>query len=429
MLEQFFKLEENNTTIRTEILAGITTFLTMSYIIFVNPTILSLTGMDVGAVFSATCLAAAFGSLLMGLFANYPIALAPGMGLNAYFTYTVVLGSGNTWQVGLGAVFISGLLFLTLSLSPFRDLIINSIPKSLKVSIVAGIGLFLCIIGFKSAGIIISSPRTLIMLGDLHQPTALLSIFGFFLMIGLEALEVIGSLVISICIVSFLGIFFGYGKFEGIFSMPPSILPTFLQMDIKGALNLGLLNIVFAFLLVDLFDNTGTLLAIAYRAGFINKFGKLPRLGRVLIADSSAAIVGAALGTSTTTNFIESTVGVKAGGRTGLMAVVVSVLFLLALFFAPLAKSIPAYATAPVLVYVACMMAKAFIEIDWEDITEYVPGFITAVTMPLTFSVSTGISFGFISYTLIKIISGRFRDLNIPLVIITIVFLLKYVFF
>ncbi len=426
MLQSLFKLKENKTSVRIEILAGLTTFLTMSYIIFVNPAILAETGMDAGAVFVATCLAAAFGSAMMGILANYPIALAPGMGLNAYFTYSVVLGFGHTWQVALGAVFISGVIFLGLSILPVRAYIINSIPKSLKVGIAAGIGLFLCIIGFKSAGIITGSRETLVTLGNLHQPTTLLAILGFFLMIGLDVLGIMGSVIISILTITALSIGLGYSKFDGVFSMPPSIMPTLLQMDIKGAFSLGLVTIVFAFLLVDLFDNTGTLIGIAYRAGFIDKNGKLPRIGRVLLADSSAAIMGALLGTSTTTSYVESSVGVKAGGRTGLMAVVVALLFLLALFLSPLAASIPKFATAPALIYVACMMARALTEIEWEDLTEYAPAVITAISMPLTYSIADGISFGFISYTAIKIVSGRYRDLNWALVILALAFVVKY---
>jgi AGZA family xanthine/uracil permease-like MFS transporter len=427
MLETLFKLKQNNTSVRTEVLAGITTFLAMSYIIFVNPSVLSQTGMNPGAVFVATCLAAAFGSAMMGLVANYPIALAPGMGLNAYFTYSVVLGFGHSWQVALGAVFISGMIFLFLSILPIREYIINSIPKSLKVGIAAGIGLFLSIIGFKSAGIITGSSATLVTIGNLHQPTTLLAILGFFLMIGLDALGVMGAVIISILAVTAISILLGYSKFSGVFSMPPSLMPILLQMDIKGAFSLGLTTIVFAFLLVDLFDNTGTLIGIAYRAGFIDKNGKLPRISRVLLADSSAAIVGSLLGTSTTTSYVESSVGVKVGGRTGLMAVVVAILFLLALFLSPLAGAIPAFATAPALIYVACLMTRAFTEIEWEDLTEYVPAMIAAISMPLTYSIAEGISFGFISYTAIKLVSGRWRDLNWALVILSGAFIAKYV--
>lgn len=428
MLEKLFKLSENKTSVRIEMLAGLSTFLTMSYIIFVNPSILSQTGMNPGAVFVATCLAATVGCCLMGLLANYPIALAPGMGLNAYFTYSVVLGFGYSWQVALGAVFLSGLIFLGLSVFPIREYMINSIPKSLKLGIAGGIGLFLAIIGFKSAGLITASPATLVTLGNLHDPTTLLAILGFFLMIGLDALEVKGSVILSILIVTGLSIAMGYSRFTGVVSMPPSLMPTLLQMDVKGAMSMGLITIVFAFLLVDLFDNTGTLIGIAYRAGFIDARGKLPRIGRVLLADSSAAVFGAMLGTSTTTSYVESSVGVKMGGRTGLMAITVGLLFLVALFFAPLAASIPKYATAPALMYVACMMARAFTEIEWEDVTEYVPAMLTAIAMPLTYSIAEGISFGFISYTAIKLLSGRVRDLNAPLVILALAFVAKYAF-
>lgn len=428
ILDRFFEIQKNDTSIKTETIAGFTAFLAMSYIIFVNPAILSLTGMDKGAVFVATCLTAAFGSALMGLFANYPIALAPGMALNTYFTYGVVLGSGYSWQVALGAVFISGIIFLLLSILPIREYLIYSIPKSLKIAIVAGIGLFLGIIGLKNAGIISGDPATLTLV-NLQQPTSLLAILGFFLIVVLDRLGVIGSIIISIFVITLIGISLGYTKFSGIFSMPPSLMPTLLQMDIKGALNLGLITIVFAFLFVDLFDNTGTLIAIAHRAGLIDKNGKMPRINRVLIADSTAAIASAVLGTSTTTSYLESAVGVKAGGRTGLMAVIVSLLFLLALFISPLAASIPAYATAPAIIYVACLMARAFTEIDWKDATEYAPALITAIAMPLTFSIAEGISFGFISYTVIKIITGRIRDLNVAVVILTVIFLAKNLFF
>lgn len=428
LLDNIFHLKDHNTSIRKESLAGLSTFLAMSYIIFVNPTILSSTGMDKGAVFVATCLLAAFGSALMGFLANYPIALAPGMALNIYFTYGVVLGSGYSWQVALGAVFISGIIFLILSILPIREYLINSIPKTLKIAIVAGIGLFLGMIGLKNIGIITDHPLQ-ISLSTIEQPTSLLTLLGFFLIVVLDRLGVIGSIIISVFTVTVMGIALGYSHFSGIFAMPPSIMPTLLQMDVKGALDLGLITIVFAFLFVDLFDNTGTLIAIAHRAGFIDQNGKLPRISRVLIADSAAAIASAVVGTSTTTSYLESAVGVKAGGRTGLTAVVVSILFLFALFFSPLAESIPAYATAPAIIYIACLMARAFSEINWKDATEYAPALITAVAMPLTFSIADGISFGFISYFVIKVITGRFKDLNAAIVILTAIFVVKDLFF
>lgn len=427
VLEKLFGIKQNHSSIKTEMLAGLTAFLAMSYIIFVNPSILSLSGMDKGAVFVATCLAAAFGSALMGLFANYPIALAPGMALNSYFTYGVVLGSGYSWQLALGAVFISGLIFLLISILPIREYLINSIPKTLKISIVAGIGLFLGVIGLKSAGILMNQPGTL-ALGGLTQPTSLLAILGFFLIVILDRFKVIGGIVISIFSITLISYLLGYSNFTGIFAAPPSIAPVFLQMDVSGALSLGLITIVFAFLFVDLFDNTGTLLAIAHRAGFINKDGKLPRINRVLIADSAAAIASAMLGTSTTTSYLESAVGVKTGGRTGLMAVIVAILFLFALFFSPLVEAVPASATAPAIVYIAYLMARAFTELNWKDVTEYAPGLITAFAMPITFSVAEGISFGFISYAIIKIITGRYRELNAAVVILALIFILKSIF-
>lgn len=428
MINRLFKLKENHTNIRTEVIAGFSAFLAMSYIIFVNPTILALTGMDKGAVFVATCLTAAFGSMLMGLLANYPIALAPGMALNTYFTYGVVLGGGYSWQVALGAVFISGLIFLTLSILPIREYIVNSIPKSLKIAIVAGIGLFLGIIGLKNAGVISGNPATLTLL-NFHEPTSLLALLGFFLIIFLERIHMIGSIIISVLTITLIGVWLGVIQFAGIFSLPPSVLPTFMQMDIPGALNLGLITIVFAFLFVDLFDNTGTLIAIAHRVGFMNEKGKLPRIGKVLLADSTAAIASAVVGTSTTTSYLESAVGVKAGGRTGLMAVVVGLFFLAALFLSPLAQSIPPYATAPAIIYIACLMTRAFTEIDWKDATEYAPALMTAIAMPVTFSIAEGISLGFISYTVIKLITGRFRELNAAIVILSLIFIAKILFF
>lgn len=427
MLDKMFEIKKNQSSIKRETLAGLTTFLAMSYIIFVNPTILALAGMDKGAVFVATCLAAAFGSALMGLLANYPIALAPGMALNTYFTYGVVLGSGHSWQLALGAVFISGIIFLILSILPIREYLIDSIPKSLKIAIVAGIGLFLGVIGLKSAGIMTGHPLQL-TLSNLKQPTAMLAMLGFFLIIVLDTLGVIGGIIISMFAVTAIGIILGFTKLVGVFAMPPSIMPILLQMDIVGAFNLGLVTIVFAFLFVDLFDNTGTLIAIAHRAGFMDKNGKMPRINRVLIADSAAAIASAGLGTSTTTSYLESAVGVKIGGRTGLMAVVVAILFLFTLFLSPLAESIPAYATAPAIIYIACLMARAFTELNWKDATEYAPALITAITMPITFSIAQGICLGFISYAVIKIITGRYRELNLAIIVLALIFVAKEVF-
>ncbi len=428
MLERYFELERYGTTVRTEIVAGVTTFMTMAYIIFVNPQILADAGMDQGAVFVATCLAAAFASAFMGLFANYPIALAPGMGLNAYFTYGVVKGLGYSWETALGAVFLSGVLFLIVSLTRIREWVIDSIPISLKLAIAAGIGMFLAIIGLKSAGIIQASPATLVTLGDLKSLPVALSIIGFLLMVALDARNVPGAIIIGILAVTAAGIALGVGSFGGIFSLPPSIAPVFLKLDILGALEVGLIAIVFTFFFVDVFDNTGTLLGVAHKAGLVGPDGKLPRLRRALTVDSTAAMVGAALGTSTTTSYIESAAGVNAGGRTGLTAVVVAVLFLAALFISPLAGSIPAYATAPALVYVACMMMAAIKDVDFSDATEYAPAVITVVAMPLTFSIAHGIAFGFIAYTGIKLLAGRFSDIRPAVAILAVLFVLKFAF-
>jgi AGZA family xanthine/uracil permease-like MFS transporter len=426
MLATYFKLDENKTDVRTEVLAGITTFLTMAYIIFVNPLILGDAGMDKGAVFVATCLAAAGATLLMGLYANYPIALAPGMGLNAYFAYGVVLGMGVSWQVALGAVFVSGFLFLVLTVTQVREWIINSIPRALKLSISAGIGLFLAIIALKNAGLIVENKATIVGIGNLKAPTTILACLGFFIMVGLDAMRVRGAIMIAILGVTAIGIVFGLSPFNGIASAPPSLAPTFMQMDVAGALSLGLIAVVFAFLFVDLFDNAGTLIGLAHRAGFLDKEGKLPRIRQALVTDSVAAMGGAALGTSTTTSYIESAAGIKEGGRTGLTAVVVAACFLLALFLAPLATTVPAYATAPALFFVACLMARGLAELDWEDVTEYAPGVVTAVSMPLTFSIAHGIAFGFISYAAIKIAADKYKDVSPVVAVLAVLFIVKF---
>ncbi|HEH8657780.1 TPA: NCS2 family permease [Pseudomonas aeruginosa] len=429
MLEKLFQLKAHNTTVRTEILAGITTFLTMAYILFVNPSILGETGMDKGAVFVATCLAAAIGSTIMGLIANYPIALAPGMGLNAFFTYTVVLHMGHSWQVALGAVFISATMFFLLSIFRIHEWIINSIPLPLRSAIAAGIGLFLALIALQNAGIVVDNPATLIGMGDLTKPAPILATLGFILIVALEARSVTGAVLIGILVVTAIAILLGVTQFGGVVSMPPSLAPTFLQLDIKGALDIGLVSVIFAFLFVDLFDNSGTLIGVAKRAGLMSKDGHMPKMGRALIADSTAAMGGSLLGTSTTTSYIESAAGVSAGGRTGLTAIVVAILFLLALFFAPLAGSVPAFATAPALLFVAVLMASGLAEIDWEDITVAAPVVVTALAMPFTYSIATGIAFGFISWTAIKVLSGRWRELNPALVILSVLFVIKLGFF
>lgn len=426
MLEQLFKLSENGTDMRREVIAGVTTFLTLAYIIFVNPAILSDAGMDHGAVFVATCLAAAIGTAIMGFYANYPVALAPGMGLNAYFTYGVVLGMGYTWQVALGAVFLSGILFLILSILPVREWIINAIPRSLKIAISAGIGLFLAIIALKNAGVVVDHPATLVTLGDLTTWPPILASLGFIAIAILSARGVPGAIIIAILGVTIVGVALGVSEGGGIVSMPPSMAPTFMQMDIAGAFSVGLIAIVFAFLFVDLFDTAGTLVGLAHRAGMLDQDGKLPRLRKALMADSVATVAGATFGTSTTTSYIESASGMNAGGRTGLTAIVVALLFLAALFFAPLAGIVPAYATAPALLFVACLMVRGLSEIDWDDITDVAPCVITAITMPLTFSIATGIGFGFISYVLIKSLGGKASEVGIAVWILAAAFVVKF---
>jgi AGZA family xanthine/uracil permease-like MFS transporter len=428
MLEQLFKLNENQTTVRTEIVAGVTTFLTMAYIIFVNPDILSKAGMPFGAVFAATCIAAAIGCLLMAFLANYPIALAPGMGLNAYFAFVVVGAMKYTWQVALGCVFISGVIFFIISALPIREWIVNAIPKSLKMAIAAGIGLFLALIALKNAGIVVGDQATLVTHGKLTSWPAVMATLGFALIVALEYRKIVGGVIIGILAVTLVSIIAGQQKFGGIFDVPPSVAPVFLQMDLGGAFKVGLVTVVFAFLFVDLFDNTGTLIALAHRGGFMRKDGTVPRLNRALLSDSAAAMIGAAVGTSTTTSYIESASGINSGGRTGLTALTVAVLFLLALFLAPLAGSIPAYATAPALLYVACLMTRGLLEIEWDDLTEAAPAIITAIAMPFTFSIAEGIAFGFISYAVIKLVSGRWSDIHPAVGVLAVLFVIKYVY-
>ena len=427
LLDKFFKLTENGTNVRTELVAGLTTFLTMAYIIFVNPSILGDAGMPKDSVFVATCLAAAIGTLIMGLYANYPMALAPGMGLNAYFAYVVVKGMGLPWQVALGAVFISGCLFLTVTLFKLREMIVDGIPHSIRTAITVGIGMFLGLISLKSAGIVVANPATLVGIGDLHKAPVVLAIIGFFLIVALDRLKVKGAILIGILVVTVLSFFFGGNKFMGLVSAPPSLDPTLFKLDIMGALSVGIFNVVLVFFLVELFDATGTLMGVANRAGLL-KNGKMARLNKALLADSTAIVAGSFLGTSSTTAYIESAAGVQAGGRTGLTAVAVAVLFLACLFIAPLAGVVPAYATAPALLYVSCLMLRELVDIDWSDTTESVPAAITAVMMPFTYSIAQGVAFGFISYALLKLLTGRAKEVRTIVWAIAAVFTFKFVY-
>jgi AGZA family xanthine/uracil permease-like MFS transporter len=426
-LSQFFKLQEHGSSVRTEVVAGVTTFLTMAYIIFVNPAILGDAGVPKDAVFVATCLAAALGTIIMGLYANYPIGMAPGMGLNAYFAYAVVLGMGVPWQSALGAVFISGCLFIVVSLFKVREHIVNGIPHSLRVAITVGLGLFLALIAMKSAGLVVANPETLVRVGDMHNPHTIMAIFGFLLIVTLDRLKVPGALLIGIVVVTVLSFFFGGNTFHGFMSLPPSIAPTLFHLDLQGALGLGLFNVVLVFFLVELFDATGTLMGVASRAGLLVN-GRMERLNKALLADSTAIVAGSLLGTSSTTAYLESAAGVQAGGRTGLTALVVAVLFLAALFFAPIAGVVPAYATAPALLFVACLMLRDLVDVDWSDTTESVPAAITALVIPFTYSIAHGIAFGFITYAGLKLLTGQARQVKPVVWIIAIVFLIKYTY-
>ncbi|MBF7684754.1 NCS2 family permease [Acinetobacter sp. B10A] len=426
LLERLFKLSENETSVKTEAVAGLTTFLTMCYIIIVNPLILSVTGMDHGAVFVATCIAAATGCLVMGLLANYPIALAPGMGLNAYFAYSVCLGMHIPWQTALAAVFMSGIIFILISLVRVREMIINAIPLSLKFAIGGGIGLFLALVALKNAGIIVANPATTVGLGNIKDPKALLAILGLFITVALHYFRVRGAIIIGILVITIIATFMGLNEFKGVVGAVPSVAPTFLQMDFSNLFSATLVGVIFVFFLVDLFDSTGTLVGVAHRAGIIKDDGKIPRLKKVLLADSTAIVVGAGMGTSSTTPYIESASGVAAGGRTGLTAVVVAVLFLICLFFFPLAQSVPGFATAPALLFVAVLMIQGITKIDWSDITEAVPAFLTIVFMPFSYSIADGIAFGFISYAVVKLITGKASSVHWMAWVIAGLWVLKF---
>lgn len=425
-LERTFRLAEHGTSVRTEVLAGLTTFLTTAYIVFINPSILGDAGMPRGAVFVATCLVAALGSMIMALWGNYPIALAPGMGLNAYFTYVVVQQLGFSWQAALGAVFISGVCFLIVTLTGLRALIVEGIPRSMRIAITVGIGLFLAIIALKNAGLVAASPATFVTLGDLHKPEAILAVLGFLMVAVLSARKVRAALLSSILTVTALSFVFAGNTFQGIVSLPPSIAPTLFALDIPGALSAGLLHVILVLFLVELFDATGTLMGVASRAGLLTD-GKMRRLDRALMADSVSVFAGSLLGTSSTTAYLESASGVEEGGRTGLTAATVAVLFLACLFFAPLAGAVPAYATAPALFYVACLMLRELVELDWDDITEVVPACVTALLMPFTYSIATGVSCGFITYAALKLSAGRAREVKPIVWVIAAVFLFKFV--
>jgi len=434
MLEKLFGLKAHGTTVRTEALAGATTFLTMAYIIVVNPAILSEAGLPVAAVAAATCLSAGIGSLLMGFMANYPLALAPGMGLNAYFTYTVVKGMGVPWETALGCVFLSGIAFLLLTLVGVRQLIVRSIPKPLLAATAAGIGLFIAFIGLKNAGLVVASPATTVALGDLKTPTALLTLFGLVLIAVLQARRIRGAMLIGILTLTVIGWFLGLSTWTGWTFGPTALMQTFGKLDIASAFNLGgsfgvaLLEIIFVFLFVDLFDNVGTLAAVTKRAGLQGPNGEIPRLNRILYADSIAATVGAVAGTTTVTSYIESASGVAVGGRTGLTAVVTGLLFLAALLVAPLAGLVPTAATAPALILVGVMMMGSIAEIAWDEPLDAVPAFLTLVMIPLTFSIANGLAFGITAYAVLKLATGKATKGDWMLMVLGGLFVIRFAY-
>ncbi len=427
-LQQLFKLKEKGTSSKTEIIAGITTFFTMVYIVFVNPSVLGDAGMDKQVVFVTTCLIAGFGTIAMGLFSNLPIALAPAMGLNAFFAYVVVGKLGYSWQVGMGTIFWGSIGLLLLTIFQIRYWLMASIPLSLRVGIGAGIGFFIALIGFKNMGLVVANPATLVALGDLHSPQVLLGILGFFIIVVLAARNIYSGVLISIAAVTALALYFDESvMFHGVVSMPPALTQVVGQVDIAGALDTALIGIIFSFLLVNLFDSSGTLLGVTDKAGFSDEKGRFPKMKQALYVDSASAVVGSYIGTSAISTYIESGAGVSVGGRTGMTAVVVGLLFLLTIFFSPLAGMVPAYATAGALVYVGILMASSLIKVQWDDLTEATPAFITAAMMPFTYSITEGIAFGFISYCVMKVGTGRWREVNAPVWVVSLLFLIKFI--
>jgi AGZA family xanthine/uracil permease-like MFS transporter len=427
LIDRYFKLAENQTSVKQELLGGLTTFITMAYIVVVNPQILAQAGMPAEGVVFATCLSAAVATLVMGLYANYPIALAPGMSLNAYFTYSVCLAMHIPWRTALAVVFFSGVLFLVLTVTRVREQIVNGMPDCLKHSTAAGIGMFIAFIGMRNAKLVVANSATFVGLGSFANKEVQTACFGLALMLVLMARKIHGAILVGIIGTALLGMLRGVSSWPStLFSMPhPS--STFLQLDFRGALHLGFLEILFAFLFVDLFDNVGTLVGVCEQAGFV-KDGKIPRVGRILLADSVGTIFGSLTGTSTVTSYIESAAGVAAGARTGLSNLAVAALFLLAMFCSPLATAIPAYATAPALILVGVLMSQSLAHVKWQDFSEALPAFITMLATPLAFSIATGLSLGLISYTVVKIAVGKFQEINALVWILTVLFILRYVY-
>ena len=427
-LSNFFKLAENNTDVNRELMAGLTTFITMAYIIFVNPQLMASSGMDQGASFVGTCLAAALACLVMGIFANWPVGLAPGMGLNAFFTFTVVGEMGYSWQVALGAVMIAGVLFFLMSVTPLRRWMLDSIPLNLRIAMGSGVGLFIGFIGLKSGGIIVANGATFVSMGDLTNPETLMAALGFILIAGLSVRNVPGAIIIGVLTITLLALGLGFVEYQGLVAYPPDVSSTFLQLDILGALDVAMVAVIASFLFVNLFDTAGTLLGVANRANLVDDQGRVKNLDKALKADSSSSIFGALLGCAPVTSYVESSAGVEAGGRTGLTAVAVGIFFLLAIFLSPLALMVPAYATAGALIYVAILMLGGMEKLNWGDATELLPALIIIVMIPLTFSIANGIALGFLSFIILKIASGNTRNISSGAWFLGAIFISKFAF-
>ena len=425
-LENIFKLQNNNTTIKKEFLAGFTTFVTMAYIIFVNPQMMAASGMDLGASFVGTCIAASIACFAMGFYSNWPVGLAPGMGLNAFFTYTVVGEMGYSWEIALGAVFLAGILFVIISVTPLRRWMLNSIPMNLRIAMGAGVGLFVGFIGLKTGGIIIQNDATFLSLGNLKNIETLLAAIGFLLILILAIRKITGAIIIGVLVITITGFLLGLIEFNGIVSAPPDLRPTLMKLDIFGAIDLAMISIIISFLFVNLFDTAGTLLGVASRAGLIEDSGKIKNLDKALKADSTASVAGSFLGCSPVTSYVESSAGVEAGGKTGLTAITVGVFFLIAIFFSPLASMVPSFATAGALIYVAILMLSGIEKLNWSDNSELLPALIMIIMIPLTFSIANGIAIGFISYVVLKFASGKKSEISMGAWLLFVIFLLKF---
>jgi len=427
-LERTFQLELNNTSIKQEFIAGFTTFITMAYIIFVNPQMMAASGMDLGASFVGTCIAAAIACFAMGFYSNWPVGLAPGMGLNAFFTYTVVGEMGYSWEVALGAVFLAGILFVTISVTPLRQWMLKSIPLNLRIAMGAGVGLFVGFIGLKTGGIIIQNEATFLSLGNFKNIETLLAALGFLLILILAVRKVIGAIIIGVLTVTISGLLLGLIEFNGIVSSPPDLRPILLKLDIMGAIDVAMISVVISFLFVNLFDTAGTLLGVASRANLIEDSGKIINLDKALKADSTSSVAGSFFGCSPVTSYVESSAGVEAGGRTGLTAITIGAFFLIAIFFSPIASMVPSYATAGALVYVAILMLGGMEKLDWSDNTELLPALIMIIMIPLTFSIANGIAIGFISYVVLKLSSKKAADISLGAWFLFLIFVMKFIF-